>query len=67
MVILHTIKTVNGWDIAKRSGVQTRVERLALYLVIHPSGRIMKEFRRLASAEKWCRENNDVSKQCPDE
>jgi hypothetical protein len=63
VVILHDVKTVNGWQIRERTGHQAKAERLPRYAVFHPDGRTVEEFRRLASAEKWCRENDDASGQ----
>lgn len=59
-VYLLPVKTVNRWEIKQRSGKQARIERLPLYIVAHPDGRHMEEFRRLASAVKWCRANTDL-------
>jgi hypothetical protein len=54
---------VNGWVIRERTGRQARAERLPRYVVVADDGRLLEEFRRLASAEKWCRENNDMNRQ----
>lgn len=56
-LILDPIKTVNNLGIySRRRGLETWIPK---YAVFAPDGRMLEEFRRLASAEKWCRGTKD--------
>lgn len=52
---------INNLQIKIRSGQQVRLERLPKYTVWSPDGKCLEEFRRVASAERWCRETKDFA------
>jgi hypothetical protein len=51
---LITVKQINKWTIMKRYGPPIR--NLPLYSV-WKDGVCLEEFRRLASARRWCKDN----------
>jgi hypothetical protein len=57
MVLLEDLKVVCGRTIKRRRGPEVEKELLPRYVVTDERGRLDRDFRRLTSAEKWCREN----------
>lgn len=54
-VMLESLQYVNGFNIKRRVGAAVRTLRLPQYTVWTPAGLCLEEFRRKASAIRWCR------------
>ena len=60
-VTLLDHRHINGFQIKESRGPSVRAQRLPRYSVWTPDGRCLEEFRSMASAERWCREQDDFA------
>ena len=58
-VTLNNVAIINRLTIKRREGFPVTHEHLPRYVVYSPDGRALEEFRRKASAQRWCEATTD--------